>query len=260
MQSKKCYLALAVAAGILCAAAGGIEEPRFIGGDLIAPPNPALAGIEQLRVVITTPEIDGNKVGLDWEKLKSEVERKLQDAGIRIFVPKQGVRYEPAASADLSVYIQVLSVADLPQCVFCTQASLARGVCLKQDSGLFFKADVWKTEPVMQAVPVSSMPGRVSDLVRQQVEAFLVAYLAANPPGKQTPQADSAARAEQPKGESAAKAPALGQMYVASKNANAFHRPDCRWAKNISPSNLVGYGSRDEAIQAGKKPCKWCKP
>ncbi|OHB62068.1 MAG: hypothetical protein A2167_03565 [Planctomycetes bacterium RBG_13_46_10] len=47
---------------------------------------------------------------------------------------------------------------------------------------------------------------------------------------------------------------------VASKNSGIFHKPDCRWAKNISPSNLVNYGNRDEAIKDGKKPCGTCKP
>lgn len=261
MQSKKYSLALAVAAGILCtAAAGEIELPRFVEGDLIAQANPALAGIEQLRVVIAATETDTNKARLDWKRLEAEVERKLQDTGIRICLPKEGATYRFATSADLGVYIEVLTLADLPQCVLRIQTSLARAVCLTQATGLFFKADVWKTEPVMQAVHISNMPGKVTNLVLQQVEAFLVAYLAANPPSKQTPQADSAAGARQPKGESATKPTALEQMYVASKNASVFHKPDCRWAKNISPANLVRYDSRDKALEAGKKPCKWCKP
>ncbi len=48
--------------------------------------------------------------------------------------------------------------------------------------------------------------------------------------------------------------------YVSSKNSQVFHSPECRSAKRIKPENLVGYNSRDEAIQAGKRPCKVCKP
>jgi len=48
--------------------------------------------------------------------------------------------------------------------------------------------------------------------------------------------------------------------YVSSKNSQVFHSPQCRSAKRIKPENLVGYNSRDEAIQAGKRPCKVCKP
>ncbi|MCX5639074.1 MAG: hypothetical protein NTX52_15470 [Planctomycetota bacterium] len=48
--------------------------------------------------------------------------------------------------------------------------------------------------------------------------------------------------------------------YVASKNSQVFHTPNCRSAKRISPENMVGYSSREEAVNAGKNPCKICKP
>ena len=48
--------------------------------------------------------------------------------------------------------------------------------------------------------------------------------------------------------------------YVASKNSKVFHRPDCKWAKRISPKNLIGYKSREEAIKSGRRPCGICGP
>jgi hypothetical protein len=258
MQSKKYYLAFAVA-GILCTSVGGIEEPRFIGGDLIALANPALAGIEQLRVLIAATGTDSNKVRLDYKRLEAEVERKLQDAGIRISVPKEGATSKFAASADLVVCIEVLTLTDLPQCVLRIQTSLARAVCLTQAGGLYFKADVWKTEPVIQAVSVQTMPGKVTDLVGKQVEAFICAYQVAN--AQSVSRDNTNGIAQQSKGQAQpADEPAATYAYVASKNSNVFHKPDCRWAKNISPKNLVGYSSRDEAIAAGKRPCNVCKP
>ena len=55
-------------------------------------------------------------------------------------------------------------------------------------------------------------------------------------------------------------APTAGYPLVSSRNSQVFHRPDCRWVQNIAGGNLVGYRSRDEAVQAGKRPCKTCKP
>lgn len=49
-------------------------------------------------------------------------------------------------------------------------------------------------------------------------------------------------------------------VYVASKNSQVFHRPDCKSAAKISEKNLMRFGTREEAIQAGKKPCGECKP
>lgn len=48
--------------------------------------------------------------------------------------------------------------------------------------------------------------------------------------------------------------------YVASVNSEVFHQPNCRWAKKISPRNLVGFKTREEAIKSGRRPCKVCKP
>jgi len=260
MQPKKYFLALVLAAGILCISTQGeTESPRFIEGDLIGPVNPALSGIEQVCVAIIASDTEPNQVPLDWKKLKAEVERKLQDAGIRIFESKEGATYKFTTSGELSVHTDVLTLADLPQCVLRIQTSLSRAVCLNQGGGLYFKADVWKTVPVMQAVAVQSMPGKISDLVRQQVEAFILAYNLANAKGVQPRDASNVAQ-EAKRQTKPADEPAATYTYVASKNSNVFHKSNCRWAKNISPANLVGYASRDEAIAAGKKPCKWCKP
>jgi len=48
--------------------------------------------------------------------------------------------------------------------------------------------------------------------------------------------------------------------FVASARSQVFHRPDCKSAATIVAKNLVHYASRDEAIQAGKKPCAECRP
>ena len=48
--------------------------------------------------------------------------------------------------------------------------------------------------------------------------------------------------------------------YVASKKSEVFHRPGCKWAKKISPKNLIGFKSREEAIGSGRRPCKSCGP
>jgi hypothetical protein len=48
--------------------------------------------------------------------------------------------------------------------------------------------------------------------------------------------------------------------YVASITREPFHRPGCKWAQRISPANLQTFQTREEAIKAGHRPCKVCKP
>ncbi|ERM90912.1 hypothetical protein O163_13335 [Caldanaerobacter subterraneus subsp. yonseiensis KB-1] len=48
--------------------------------------------------------------------------------------------------------------------------------------------------------------------------------------------------------------------YIGNKNSKIFYYPDCQWAKKIAPQNKVIFKSREEAVKAGYKPCKVCKP
>ncbi len=48
--------------------------------------------------------------------------------------------------------------------------------------------------------------------------------------------------------------------YLASANSQVFHRAGCRSVSKIAGKNLAVYATRDEALQAGKKPCAECKP
>jgi phosphatidylserine/phosphatidylglycerophosphate/cardiolipin synthase-like enzyme len=54
--------------------------------------------------------------------------------------------------------------------------------------------------------------------------------------------------------------PRSSGKFVASRNSEVFHRPGCKGARKISPQNLVGYATREDAIRAGKKPCDECNP
>jgi len=50
------------------------------------------------------------------------------------------------------------------------------------------------------------------------------------------------------------------KYYVGSKLSNKYHLPDCKWAKKISPKNLVKFKTVAEAKKAGYVACKVCKP
>ena len=45
-------------------------------------------------------------------------------------------------------------------------------------------------------------------------------------------------------------------FFVASKESNKFHIPECPFAKNILPKNKIVFKSKEEAIEAGFKPCR----
>lgn len=47
---------------------------------------------------------------------------------------------------------------------------------------------------------------------------------------------------------------------VGSKESNVYHNPGCHHAKNIEPENRVYFDTPEDAIAAGYRPCKFCKP
>jgi hypothetical protein len=262
MQTKKYYPVLAATIGILCVVAlAQTESPQF---DLIASSNPTLVGIRQLDVIITTRGTDPNRIGLDSKILKAEVERQLEKAGIKVFVPKKDVTYKLAIGSYLKVSIEMLSIGDSQQCVFRVQTSLSRAVCLNEQRNLLFIADVWTTEPVMQIEQPQKISAKITDIVVQQVDAFIQAYPTANPPAGSLSDTNNTTSTSVPARKQSSQQPVKKTVaeykYVASKNSQVFHTPNCRSVKLISPENLVGYSSREEAVNAGKNPCKACKP
>jgi len=48
--------------------------------------------------------------------------------------------------------------------------------------------------------------------------------------------------------------------YVASRLREPFHYSWCKWAQKISESNKERFRTREEALQAGHRPCKVCNP
>ncbi len=48
--------------------------------------------------------------------------------------------------------------------------------------------------------------------------------------------------------------------YLGSKKSDVYHYPHCRYVQNIKPENVRTFASAAEALQAGYRPGKVCKP
>jgi flagellar biosynthesis protein FlhF len=48
--------------------------------------------------------------------------------------------------------------------------------------------------------------------------------------------------------------------YVANKNSDVFHYPDCKWTHKIKPQNMVTFSSVEEAKSQHFVPCRDCQP
>jgi len=249
------------------------DEPDAI---LIGQPHPELAGIDKLYVGIAvnkeyvgvTPGIDDpQKNGLAWKELETRVMNKLLESGIKVVgniktVITVGLNISELS--ELRVDIDMLKLNDSQQYVYHIRTCLSRNAVLKHQPALGLKADIWKSDTVMQAALTENMPAEVTKVTLAQVDEFIADYRIANPPGAKYTDANDIATvlpvvpAVQPI--PAVKPTTAKYKYIASKNSKVFHKSDCIWANRIKPINRVTYSTREQAIQAGKRPCKQCKP
>jgi hypothetical protein len=195
------------------------------------------------------------------KQLEANVKEKLHLADIELDIPTAD---NILTIPELRIYINTLHLEGSQQSVFRVQTALARAVCLKDEQNPTFKADIWQTIPVMQAVSEQDMPEKVTDLVAEQVDDFIDTFKATNisdiKPSEVGMNKNASLNNLPEQSDKNENSTAVEYKFVSSSNSNVFHKPRCRWAQNISKENLVIYKSREEAIKAGKRPCKTCNP
>ena len=263
MKIKTYYLILTVAAGFFCAVVSCQAEQSLSGEKslLNSQPHPAFARIDRLNVVVLQYGAKQEKDAPFFRQIETDVKEKLCQAGIELDTPTaENILSIP----ELRIYLSTLNLEDSQQHVFHIRTALARAVCLKDKRNPVFKADIWQSAHVMQAVSAENMPAKVTDVVLEQVESFIDIYNATNPTRTKSSDAGinetASSKIPEKQVEKDVNSAISEHKYVASKSSSIFHKPECRWAKNISDQNIVSYTSKDEAIKAGKRPCKTCNP
>ena len=226
-----------------------------LSGDI--KPNPALADIKELSVIITSADPEPNADSLKRASLKTEVIRRLYDAGLK-------VGHSSADASELNIKLTVLKIESIEQYVVSVRTSLARSVTLVNgNERLSVAADVWKIDSGIRIIAAEKIADEIPTIVREQVQTFIAACQPAVSVEKKPdvnqprPQLRKVTDENDTK---PVKQQAVESKYISSKNSQIFHKATCSSAKRISSNNLVSYATRDEAIAAGKKPCERCNP
>ena len=71
-------------------------------------------------------------------------------------------------------------------------------------------------------------------------------------------QRESHAKMAGPKRHAKPSAPA--EFFVANRNSDVFHTPDCKWTKMIKEDHIVVFGDMQDAEKKRFKPCRYCCP
>jgi hypothetical protein len=224
------------------------DERHLPEGDWLISRNEAIADIDRVCVSLETQDAP---YAASFEDLAAQVVEKLKATGLEHVVCKTGL------TPRLRIQVETVSLEGCGRSVCRVQTGLSRLVTFADHRELTIQADVWRLRPVIKVVADPELGAAVAQAVLTQAEVFATACQAARrlhkaPAPTAMPQvaegsADSPAAAAEP-------------LFVASKNSAVFHRADCSLALKIAQRNLVTYATREEAIAAGKRPCKSCQP
>ncbi len=236
-------------------------------------PNPALVGIEAMRVVVMYHNAVIGRDDWIFRELGAMAEQRLAASDPRIaYLIERGyaARYQNIPVLTINIDKLILNPARPP--VFYVRTSFTAGIAFERNPSAFFRTDLWTRTETIQAESLQAEFTAVTTLVNKHIELFASDFKQANssvmPPtdvndfNNILPPATRQTPAQIPK--ETPKTPVekekVEQKYIASKNSSVFHRPDCSWVDRILPKNRIEYKTREQAIQAGKKPCKKCQP
>lgn len=207
-------------------------------------------------------------------RLVERVESVLRDAGVgscadvnspmaadvkKEFGSYSNLRIRRPDFPELRLDTDIFPLRDANQFILRVQVSLAKKLPLSKNSAYYIMADVWKHEPIMRLVSSANLPDALTDVALEQVHAFIAATSVSKPSDvnqispefiKSSIEIDTRPSKQQN----------IESKFVASKNSKVFHKPGCPFAQKISSKNLVSYDSREQAVAAGKRPCKSCNP
>ena len=260
MKMKNYILIPTILFTAVCAYASGQGKPTASADNLVllGRGNPALGGVDSVYIFIDQPELGRLSKNRRWESLRTEVSSEIRGAGIKIIPSDKTGTTARLEIPEFHIRIQTIDYNDTSQCVLFIRSFLARRVYLAADRSTAIKAEVWGTEPVLQFVPTDRCLAEISKIALRDAKAFAHSVITAR-----RKKASANTFASEPNDGEAAKSQRTqipAGAFVASKNSMVFHKPDCPFVKRISPDNLVTYKTRDDAIKAGKRPCKQCKP
>ncbi len=239
-------------------------------------PNPALVGLQSLRV---TALYYNSRLGVDnflWADITARAERRMAESDPRLAILIQrGYEYRYMDIPTLIITVDKFILSPTRPPIIYVQTALEASITSQRTPNTVLRTMVWSLIETIQAESVQAEFAAASSLVYKQIDRFVYDFVQANAAVTFTPEpndvnivpqktvpAPAAKPPKKPKEITPKEKPVtpVNLSFLSSTSSTVFHKSDCSFAKNIAPKNLVTYASRDEAIAAGKRPCKKCNP
>jgi hypothetical protein len=239
--------------------------------------NLGLADVDEIYVRIVADNVNE-------QKLEGEISSRLSQSGLKVVPadvnamdeqqkqkmaeilkrssgPTQNLRVYLSDIPELIVRISVLRGTESGPCVYHVQTSFAREVYLRAQRARI-KAEVWRIDVPVNIAEQNQCDSAVTSSAMGQVDAFIADWKRANTIKTTAERVEQKSDVNEPvtQQQNVLAGQQVEYEYVASKNSKVFHKKDCTSARRISSENLVGFSSREEAINSGRRPCKICNP
>ncbi|MCP4262484.1 MAG: hypothetical protein GY774_34015 [Planctomycetes bacterium] len=221
------------------------------------PRQASLRGVKEMNVdVVCSKEV--KETDLKQEDIRESIVKQLERVGIKI-LPVQLWGTAPGRCR-LKVLIKVYKPSDLKTFIYNLKVYFVQTVALERIPEAKIDAVTWELTWLAHGSK-DRLTEAVPNNLKIMTDNFIRDYNLANAKDDELfgNSESNNVSVTAPQGQVRSSV-AASYKYVSSKNSQVFHRPNCRSVKRIKPENLVGYNSKDEVIQAGKRPCKVCKP
>ncbi len=244
--------AYVMAAAILLVASLGGPRDLSPSADttLLIATDRVLADVEQFRIFLMIQDgAQGEKL-VDLPKLRAQIATKLDEAGIKHSDDEAGMYPR------LVVQIEGMPLPECKQYVCRVQTSMSRIVTCPGPRELQIEAEVWRLRPMMKVAAPSDVGKAITDVALMQIEGFIGTYKAARKLQDRAKSVEPNVPGSEDIGRSKPSSQnpvAVSRFpFVASRSGLVFHRPECRWAQNISAefvSSFIGKGGKELAYE-----------
>ena len=226
---------------------------------VLSPEQESLRGVESMTAHASCSE-DAKEIGINEEEIQKSIHRQLENAGIKVR-PAQLWETLPGRYR-LRVTVKVYKPALEEMFIYNLKVDFLQTVALERNPETKIDATTWERMWFAHGSK-SRLVQTIPQNLKVLTASFIRDYRTANPRDKDTSSARNTNNA--PPGTKVRIKPKPGSTsgkygFIGSKSSDVFHKSDCRWASNISSENIVSYKTREEAVKAGKRPCKQCNP
>ncbi|UCE50541.1 MAG: hypothetical protein JSW47_10330 [Phycisphaerales bacterium] len=211
----------------------------------------SLAGVKLITVHVNCSKL-AKDVGLDQEEIRKSMTAQLEDAGIKVVRPE--IWSTLPERCRLRASIQVYKPPHLDVLIYNLKVEFVQAVTLARMPETEIDATTWDRTWFAHGSE-KRLAEYVPHNLKVMTAMFIRDHRQANSADGENAKLDS-----NEVGKNRRASAALAAGFIASKTSGVFHKSDCRWAQKISADNLVNYENKNEAIKAGKRPCRLCNP